>query len=165
MSKARSSSPLSSVRALLLDVLDCAFDRQSWHGANLTSATRGVRAAQAARVVLGRRCIWEQVLHAACWKNRVLGKLRGKTRPLPRKGSNWPKLPDKPSEAAWKSDLALLRAIHRELRDVVASLPDERLAHRKTTWLIHGAAAHDLYHAGQIKLLRRLTGTAKKPRP
>jgi hypothetical protein len=41
------------------------------------------------------------------------------------------------------------------LRDAVAKLPAKRLD-AKTIWLIQGAAAHDLYHAGQIKLLLRL---------
>jgi hypothetical protein len=49
----------------------------------------------------------------------------------------------------------MLRDIHRQLRASVASLPADRLD-AQTTWLVHGAAAHDVYHAGQIKLLRRL---------
>ena len=141
---------------LLLESLDTAFDKRSWHGTTLDGAVRRVSAEQAARRVPGRKCVWEQLLHAAYWKHRVLAKL-SKDRPrFPRKGSNWPPLPPEPTEAAWKTDVELLRDLHRRLRSAVAALPPERLD-RKTTWLIHGAAAHDLYHAGQIKLLRRLT--------
>src|SRR4051794_10299081 len=74
---------------LLVQLLDHAFDRASWHGANLIAALRGVDARTAAGRVGGRKTIWEQALHAAYWKHRVLNKLSGRT-PFPRRGSNWP---------------------------------------------------------------------------
>ena len=146
--------PPPTAASVLLDALDCAFDKRSWHGANLTGALRGVTPAQAAARIPGRKCVWEQLLHAAYWKHRVLTKLARPAR-FPRPGSNWPALPDPPDDAAWRADVALLREIHRALRDAVARLPAGALD-AKTVWLVHGAAAHDLYHAGQIKLLRRL---------
>jgi hypothetical protein len=59
------------------------------------------------------------------------------------------------SAAAWKRDIAILEAEHRKLREAVANLP-ARAFTPATCHLIRGAAAHDLYHAGQIRLLRRL---------
>ena len=149
----------TGVSELLLDVLDCAFDRKSWHGATLAAALRGVSARQAAaRPAPGRKCVWEQVLHAAYWKHRALRILsKDAAGRFPRRGSNWPGMPEEKSEAAWRADVELLRDLHRRLREVVADLPPD-CRNPKTVWLIHGAAAHDLYHAGQIKLLRRLTG-------
>jgi hypothetical protein len=144
----------AETRRLLLDVLDCAFDRRSWHGPNLTSALRGVTAAQASRRFGRRKTIWEQLLHAAYWKHVVLNKLSGTTR-FARSGSNWPKAPAHPRDADWRADVAFLREEHRRLRDAIVRLPPGRLT-PKVTWLIHGVAAHDPYHAGQIKLLRRL---------
>ena len=151
MAKAHSAPTALTV---LLDVLDCAFDKQSWHGANLTDSLRGVTPAVAAARVPGRKCIWEQVLHAAYWKHRVLTKLTGPAR-FGRPGSNWPAVPSPADTTAWQADLAFLREIHARLRAAVAQLPTAGLE-PKTAWLIHGAAAHDVYHAGQIKLLRRL---------
>ena len=148
-------SPPNALFALL-DVLDCAFDKQSWHGANLTGALRGVTSAKAATKLGSRKCVWEQLLHAAYWKHRVLTKLTGPAR-FPRRGSNWPALPDPADDEAWRADVALLRQTHRALRGAVAGLPASSLD-PKTVWLVHGAAAHDVYHAGQIKLLRRLVG-------
>ena len=89
-------------KSVLLDVLDCGFDRRGWHGANLTSALRGVDAKLAIRRGGKRKCIWEQLLHAAYWKHVVLNKLTG-TSPFPRKGSNWPKLPGDASQASWRA--------------------------------------------------------------
>ena len=147
----------------LLDAMDYAFDRKSWHGPNLLGSLRGVTAATAAARVMGRKNIWEQVLHAAYWKHRVLKLLAGPRHgPLGRKGFNWP-APPPPSDAAWKQDLALLKELHAKLKAEVAALPPARLD-RKTTWLVHGAAAHDVYHAGQIKLLRRLLAETVAPR-
>jgi hypothetical protein len=141
-------------RQLLLQIIDCAFDKQSWHGANLMSALRGVSAKRAAKSLPGRRSIWQQALHAAYWKHAILNKLAGTTR-FGRPGSNWPKLPSVISDKTWRADLEFLGDEHRQLRSAINSLPERGLS-TKTIWYIHGAAAHDLYHAGQIKLLRRL---------
>jgi len=143
-----------SVRSVLLQALDTAFDTKSWHGATLIGALRGVNAATATRRVHGRKSIWEQALHAAYWKQRVLNKLAEPSR-FPRRGSNWPAVPDSADRAAWRADVEMLRDVHRRLREAVAKLPSVKLD-AKTIWLIQGAAAHDLYHAGQIKLLLRL---------
>jgi hypothetical protein len=148
----RSAPP--SVRSVLLQALDTAFDKKSWHGATLLGALRGVDAQIAARRFHDRKSIWEQSLHAAYWKQRVLNKLAGPSR-FPRRGSNWPAVPDSADETAWRADVELLRDIHRRLRLAVTKLPSVKLD-PKTIWLIQGAAAHDLYHAGQIKLLLRL---------
>ena len=139
---------------LLLDLLDRGFDKMSWHGANLTGALRGVDAATAARSLNGRKSIWQQVLHAAYWKQRVINKLVG-TQKFARKGSNWPHVPAEATERAWRNDLAFLVDTHRRLRHAVQSA-DFRRADDKLLRMIHGVAFHDIYHAGQIKLLRRM---------
>ena len=143
---------------MLLELLDEAFDKKSWHGPNLRGSIRGVTAKQAAwRPYTDRHNIWELTLHAAYWKYVVRRRLTGEKRGsfvLP--GSNFFTRPvDNPgsTEAAWKNDINILIAEHRQLRAAVASLkqPSSAQAH-----LVRGAAAHDLYHAGQIRLLRRL---------
>jgi len=72
-------------------------------------------------------------------------------------GSNFFPRPVEMTEAAWRGDVEILAAEHRKLLDVVLNLPADRL-NKKNLHLIRGAAAHDLYHAGQIRLLRRLSG-------
>ncbi len=139
-------------RRFLLDIIDRAFDKRSWHGANLTSALRGVSPCDALKKPLGRRCVWEQLLHAIYWKHNIVNKLTTPTR-FPRKGANWPRLPLEPDKTAWKADLALLHSEHERLRIAIEAM--DHLTPQRLL-LIQGAAAHDLYHAGQIKLLRRL---------
>jgi hypothetical protein len=143
---------------LLLDALDEAFDKPSWHGPNLRAAIRGLSSAQAGwRPAPGRHNIWELAVHAAYWKYVVRRKLTGEKRgsfPLP--GSNFFPRSGEEGEAAWKCDQALLASEHRQLRQAVAALPAAALRDARRVRMIRGAAAHDLYHAGQIRLLRRL---------
>jgi hypothetical protein len=142
---------------LLLDLLDEAFDKKSWHGPNLRGSIRGVTAEDAAwRPQPGAHNIWELALHSAYWKYVVRRRITGDKRGsfvLP--GSNFFPRPLETTEAAWRADVGILVAEHKKLRDVVAKLSATRLT-KKNLHLIRGAAAHDLYHAGQIRLLRRL---------
>ena len=149
----------------LLFLLDSAYDHVSWHGPNLRGAIRGVTPSEAAwRPRPNRHNIWELVVHAAYWKyvawRRLTGAKRGS---FPLQGSNWMTRPtDSPRLKAWKHDIALLEDAHRMLRQSVAALRPADLSRKpegstvSTLALVAGVAAHDLYHAGQIQLLKRL---------
>jgi hypothetical protein len=149
---------------LLLSILDQAYDRRSWHGTNLRGSIRGLSPAQAAwRPAAGRHNIWELVVHAAYWKYTVWRRLSEQPRgSFPLEGSNWFARPKDGTDREWRSDVALLKAMHTRLRDAVAALPDKALARKPAGStitnrdIIAGIAAHDLYHAGQIQLLKRL---------
>lgn len=127
---------------------------------------RGLSALQAAaRPARGRHNIWELTVHAAYWKYAVWRRLTGGERgSFALSGSNFFPCPSPLTEAAWKDAVALLVREHRRLRQAVAALPASAL--RKVTKggrdtnvrVIRGIAAHDLYHAGQIQLLKRLVG-------
>lgn len=54
----------------------------------------------------------------------------------------------------------MLEALHRKLRMAVARLGPSKLTPRRR-WLILGIAFHDVYHAGQIRLVRRLIGKSR----
>jgi len=152
-----------------LSVIDCAYNRQSWHGTNLRGSLRGLSIADASRrPARGRHNIWELVVHCAYWKYVVRRRLTGEKRgSFPLAGSNFFERPRAGASRAeltrqWKADLALLDEMHRGLRAVVAALPASKLKRpgsaRQATpaWLVQGIAAHDLYHAGQIQLLKKL---------
>ena len=148
----------------LLRILDQAYDHPSWHGANLRSSVRGVTPAQAGwRPAPKRHNIWETVLHAAYWKyaasRRFIDQPQGS---FHYKGSNWFSRPNAPDARTWKQDIALLDRMHALLRGGVAGLSAKELyatpQGKKVSnfTLLSGIAAHDLYHAGQIQLLKRL---------
>jgi hypothetical protein len=151
--------------AQLLEILAHAYDRRSWHGTNLRGSIRGLDAAIASRrPAPGRHNIWELVVHAAYWKYVVRRRLSGEKRgSFVLSGSDWfPRPVRDRDDAAWKQDVALLAAMHTALVEVVAAQTDPQLDHiaqgRSATRfeLIAGVAAHDLYHAGQIQLIKRL---------
>jgi hypothetical protein len=149
---------------LLLALLDEGYDRPGWHGPNLRGALRGLSAGAAAwKQAPDRNSIWQIALHCAYWKYAVQRRLTGEGRrgSFPRSPSNWPDIPVRPDGASWKADLALLDAQHRRLRETVAAFPSERLSKRlgrsTAARLIYGIAAHDLYHAGQVRLLIKLS--------
>jgi DinB family protein len=160
--KTREKSPDSV--ALLLRILDEAYQKKAWHGPNLKGTLRGVGVQEAVwRPAPDRHNVWELALHAAYWKyagwRRLTGEKRGA---FPVKGSNWFLRPESATEKAWRADLALLDEQHRRFRDAVAKIPARQLSavsrgskHRIDT-LVYGIAAHDVYHAGQIQLVKRL---------
>ena len=146
-------------------MIDQAYNKSSWHGTNLRGSLRRLTAAQAAwRPGSGRHNIWEIVVHAAYWKYAAARRFTGDTRgSFPEKGSNWFRRPTgEPTDEAWKSDLRLLDAMHASLRNAVMELSGKDLSRtppgKKVSnfALLSGVAAHDLYHAGQIQLLKRL---------
>ena len=160
-------------RATLLALVDEAFDRKAWHGTTLFGSLRGVSAATAAwRPAPSRHNIWEVAVHAAYWKYAVRRLLTGEKRgSFALKGSNWFEKPGAGTAAAgnarsldreWASDVKALAEEHRRLREAIERFPEAALSKRLTgkaydaAFTIRGIAAHDLYHAGQIQLLKKL---------
>jgi uncharacterized damage-inducible protein DinB len=148
----------------LLHQIDESYEKKAWHGPNLRGSIRGLSAKQAAwRPGNGRHNIWEIVVHAAYWKyivrRRLLEEKRGS---FPLKGSNWFARPEAISEEAWREDIQLLEAVHRVLREAIAKLKPADLAvipqgsKNSNLVTISGIASHDVYHAGQIQLIKRL---------
>jgi hypothetical protein len=151
---------------LLLWNLQPPAGRRSWHGGPTPAgALRGVTAAQASwRPTPRRKSVGELALHIAYWKYTVRRHLADEAVPrFPRGPSNFPALPDRLDEAAWTSDVALLRQEHAALVQAMRRLSPRRLGDvpvRGKRWtfgeLALGIAAHDAYHTGQIQLIKRL---------
>jgi DinB family protein len=149
---------------LLLEIMDQAFDQRGWHGTTLRGSLRGISPTEALwRPGPKRHNIWELAIHAAYWKYAVRRRLAGDgVGSFGRKPSNWPVIPEPADLKAWKEDVGLLESEHAKLREVVVGLTPADLKRRspKGVWTyaeeIHGVAAHDLYHTGQIQLIKRL---------
>jgi len=148
----------------LLFLIDQSYNRKAWHGTNLRGSIRGLSAREAAwRPGAGRHSIWEIVVHCAYWKyivrRRILGEKRGS---FPLKGSNWFQRSADLGEQAWREDIKLLESCHRSLLDAVSQLSPGELSRTpagskvSNLAIIVGIASHDVYHAGQIQLLKRL---------
>src|SRR5688500_4108264 len=143
---------------LLLANLDAAYQKHGWHGPTLRNAIRGLRAEDVSwRPAKDRHNIWELTAHAAYWKYAARRRLSGGKRgAFPMKGSNWIPAPAQIDEKSWQQLIRLLDEEHRLLRDVIASLGDADLRDRKKQRVIYGVAAHDVYHTGQIQLVKKM---------
>lgn len=153
---------------LLLHQIDLGFDRRSWHGPNLGGSLRGVTPEMAAwRPGPSRHNIWEETVHCAYWKYRVCRLLAPEHFPsFSIKGSDWFPRPEEATAEAWQKDLELLRSWHQNLRRSVQQFEsarlDEAIGSGEFSYveLISGIVAHDIYHAGQIRLIRRMQAEA-----
>ena len=147
----------------IADQLRRAFDGDAWHGDSVFEILKGVTAARAAaHPIAGAHSIWELVLHIAAWDGAVLRRLGGVAVELSG-AENFPPVTDA-GEAAWRAALDRVRRAHEELVAAVAALPDSRLcemvpgkegAHYTFYYMLHGVVQHELYHAGQIALLKK----------
>lgn len=148
----------------LISLLEEGFRKRAWHGTNLLGSIRGLDLSTALwRPALGRHNIWELIVHCAYWKYAVTRMLTGAKRgSFEYEGSNFfPR--DGGSTDDLKRDIRLLRRCHRELVAAAAKVKPGELGKKAPTarkWTrdqaIRGAACHDVYHAGQIQLLKRL---------
>ena len=148
------------------DQLRRAFAGDAWHGSSLTEILAGVTAEEArAKPIQNAHSIWEIVLHVAAWDGAVGQRLKGETVRTPDEG-DWPEVADT-SEAAWKDALAKLTMRHEELRETIKRLADKRLDGQlgqerdpptggvSVYTTLHGIVQHNVYHAGQIALLKK----------
>ncbi len=132
----------------------------AWHGPSVMEALDGVNAgAAAAHPIPGTHSIWGLVLHIDMVQQLILARLKGEN-PNPAEADFFPPVSDT-SEAAWKTAVARLKSQEEQLIAAVVSMTDEQLAApipgNSTAYeTLHGHAQHNAFHAGQIKLLRKV---------
>jgi uncharacterized damage-inducible protein DinB len=141
--------------------LQRTFQGRAFHGPAVEEALDGVTAkTAAARVPGASHSIWQIVRHLTFWQDTARGWLQGNTR-RPSPGEDWSELTDT-SEAAWQEALRQLRRANDQLRDEVMVLDESRLEEpifeqmSKVEVVLHGIVQHNIYHAGQISLLKKL---------
>jgi uncharacterized damage-inducible protein DinB len=146
----------------ILDQLKRAFEGDAWHGPSVHESLAGVTAAQAhARPLASAHSIWELVHHIAVWESVGRRRLEGDRAPIDISSpEDWPPADDQ-SEAAWEQAKAALDRGHEDLREAISRVPESRLDERifdgmSTVYVtLHGVIQHDLYHAGQIAMLKK----------
>lgn len=151
----------------LLDQLRRAFDGNAWSGPSLWATLDGLSARQAAaRPVASAHSIWELVLHVTAWLNLVAQRVASRQNLAMPPDQDWPPQPDLPTEAIWQNTLAGLQAAHAQVLAVAEALQEADLdqvlapgsdpeTEASVYVLLHGLVQHNLYHAGQVALLRK----------
>lgn len=144
----------------LEDQLRRSFEGEAWHGPSLMELLADVTAQEAAeRPIANAHTIWELVLHIAGTYGLVNRRLRGNFEPLTPE-QDWPPQPENPDPQEWLVALNGLRSAHQDVRRAIASYNgarlDEMLGKEYPAFVqFAGLPQHDLYHAGQIALLKK----------
>lgn len=146
--------------ARILDQLHRVFEGNAWHGDNVLANLNGITAEQAAQKPLGKaHSIWELVYHMTTWKRVVTERIQGNL-PDVSDEMDWPRVTET-GESAWQQAIESLRTAHKNLYNAVAKLDEARLSDKpgpesNSYYVqIHGIIQHDLYHAGQIAILKK----------
>jgi uncharacterized damage-inducible protein DinB len=144
----------------ILDQMDRAFSGDAWHGPSLMRLLEGMSAEDASKhAVAGAHSIWELVHHIGAWNTIVHHRLQGETVEVTTE-RDWPPVWEV-SEPAWKRALESLTESRARLRKVAAGLKDGQLDEKppgspvSRYTVLHGIIQHDLYHAGQIAVLKK----------
>ncbi len=146
----------------ILDQLKRAFEGNAWHGPSVREALAGVTAAQAnARPLANAHSIRDLVQHIAVWESVGRRRLEGDRAPIDISSpDDWPPADEK-REAAWEQAKTALDRGHEALREAIARVSESRLDKpilegMSTVYVtLHGVIHHDLYHAGQIAMLKK----------
>jgi uncharacterized damage-inducible protein DinB len=146
----------------ILDQIHRAYEGPAWHGPALREVLTGVTWQTAAqRPIPGAHTIWELVLHLTVWMSVPTRRIQGAELPTLTPDQDWPAAP-LPSESAWREALDRLAEAQRNLEEEVRQLSDDRLREKvlgevpySIYTMLHGVAQHNLYHAGQIALLKK----------
>ena len=149
--------------ARLADQIRRAFEGDAWHGDSVLEILSGVKAkTAAARPLKNAHTIWELVLHIAAWDDAVRRRAEGSVVRLSAR-QNFPLVTDT-SETAWRKAVAHLTQTHEQLVKTVEGFPESRLqqqvqgksaAYYTFFYMFAGIVQHELYHAGQIALLKK----------
>jgi uncharacterized damage-inducible protein DinB len=153
---------MSEIRRIL-DQMDRAFSGDAWHGPPLMYLLDGISAEDASKhVVPGTHSVWELVHHVGAWNSIVQHRLQGEMVDVTAE-RDWPPVWEV-SQPAWERALESLVESRARLRQAAAALRDDQLDEKigatdvSRYQILHGVIQHDLYHAGQIALLRKGLG-------
>lgn len=147
----------------LADQIRRGFAGEAWHGDSLLELLADVDAkTAAAHPIKNAHSIWELTLHIAAWDDAVLRRAAGSV-VEPTDEQNFPRVTDT-SDAAWRKTIEAIKTTHDRLVNAVAAFPDSRLQdpvpgkkekHHNFFYMFAGVVQHELYHAGQIALLKK----------
>src|SRR5271165_786745 len=144
----------------ILAQYDRVMHGDAWHGDPIWQILEGISAESAAhRPLADVHTIWEIVLHMIFWEGVAARRLAGQRAGLD-EALNFPAMPSA-TEANWQKTLEQFRASNQAFRLALQALEvarmDELAAAGKRTFYdeAHGLIQHNVYHAGQIAMLKK----------
>jgi uncharacterized damage-inducible protein DinB len=138
-----------------------SFEGEAWHGPSVLEALKDVTSQVAhAHPIRGAHSIWELVLHLRGTYRLVLRRLHGEDAQLT-PAEDWPAVPS-PTPSAWDEAVRSLQELNEEVRGAIRRFSPQQLDQPFTPGAPYaaytqfiGITQHDLYHAGQIVILKK----------
>ncbi|MFZ6011007.1 MAG: DinB family protein [Bacteroidota bacterium] len=142
----------------ILSLLRKTYEKDAWHGQAVKEVLEGITPDMALKKLSNTHSIIELVAHMTTWRIYVTRKLEGDPNFHVSDEMNFPKVSD------WKKAVSDLDNSQAELIKAIEKFPEQRLheqvPHTKNKYtfytLLHGIVHHDLYHLGQIALLKKV---------
>ncbi len=145
----------------LIDLFERTFDGDAWHGPSVMKVLQNFPLEQMnARIGDGHSVI-ELVEHMTAWRQFAIHRLQGdKTYEVTELENFRPR--ENAGEEDWQKAIEALEQSQKQLLELLKDFPANELSAlvdgRSYPFyvLLHGLIHHDLYHLGQIVLLKRL---------
>ena len=141
-------------------IFDRSFNGPAWHGPDIKSVLKEISHEEALKKVGDSHNIAEIVFHMIAWRNFLINNLKGQKNYEVSDEENFKKI-DNISEADWTKLKDRLENSQNEMLELLSrtneTILDQKVGARKYTYyiLMHGVIQHDLYHLGQIELIRK----------
>ena len=140
----------------IIALLEKTFKGPAWHGPSIMETLKDISDKTAFNKISGSHSIVELVLHMTTWRNFTDKRLSGDNEYQVTDEDNFPKATD------WGSAMNNLKQSQENLLSALRKFPEDKLFTTVPTrkydfyTLLHGIIQHDIYHAGQIVLLKKL---------
>ena len=156
----------------LVALIKAVADGPAWHGPSVAETLHGLDAEQArSHPVYGVHSIWELLVHMNIWQQYTLDVLNGAAPLSEEDVPSWPSVPAHASENEWMAVKHEFTNIGNKLKERLLRFTDEQLRAKvgdsklSNKVLLHGIVSHNLYHCGQIAMLRKAIESAPPSEP
>ena len=149
----------------IIDLLNTTYEgEEAWHGPSVVDVLRGVTPDMAGRrIAPNTHSIGELVFHMTSWRIFCVKKMQGdETFDIATPDKNFGALPDKIDDFEWEALEMELSLSQEELINELDKRDDDEFLEdivpgRDYTYydMLHGIINHDMYHTGQIMILRK----------
>lgn len=141
-------------------LLEQTFEGKPYYGPSVLDTLAGISAEVAARKPLwSAHRMWDLVTHLTAELRYACAVIDGTAGPWTEGETTWPAITET-SDAAWRQAIKELKRANRTLVRAVERLNDAVLDKKPIRvrgpfhLMLHGTIQHNVYHAGQLSLLR-----------
>lgn len=148
----------------LRGILKSTTEGPAWHGPATLEVLEDISPEQAMlRPIENAHSIWELLLHMNAWQRYTLRALYGKEVGDPQdmaEAEDWPPV-ETTTREAWELLVRDFHTVNVGIRSLLDGMSDDSLDETvpgrdfAMKVLVHGTAQHNLYHVGQIALLKK----------